>query len=145
MINTKRLKILRENSDLTQDELGKILNVSKYAISKWENGKEIIPLEKLNDYSNYFNINMDYILNISNDKKNIMCSNLDKNIIGENLKNIRIKNKLTQRDLASILNTTHSAIWAYEKGRVLILIAFAYQICINFNISMDALCDKKTL
>lgn len=37
MINTKRLKILRENSDLTQDELGKILNVSKYAISKWEN------------------------------------------------------------------------------------------------------------
>ena len=88
---------------------------------------------------------MDYILNISNDKKNIMCSNLDKNIIGENLKNIRIKNKLTQRDLASILNTTHSAIWACEKGRVLILTAFAYQICINFNISMDALCDKKTL
>lgn len=37
MINTKRLKILRENSDLTQDELGKILNVSKYAISKCEN------------------------------------------------------------------------------------------------------------
>ena len=37
MINTKRLKILRENSDLTQDELGKILNVSKYAISKREN------------------------------------------------------------------------------------------------------------
>lgn len=60
-MNFERLFFLREEKDLTQEDMGKILNVSRVAISQWENGKEIIPLEKLNTYSNYFNVSLDYI------------------------------------------------------------------------------------
>ena len=68
-MNFERLFFLREERDLTQEDMGKILNVSRVAISQWETGKEIIPLEKLNIYSNYFNVSLDYILQISNVKE----------------------------------------------------------------------------
>ena len=56
-VNFERLFFLREEKDLTQEDMGKILNVSRVAISQWKTGKEVIPLEKLNIYSNYFNVN----------------------------------------------------------------------------------------
>lgn len=142
-MDTERLFFLREEFDLTQEEMGKIVGTKKYSICNWEKGKEIIPLTKLNEYSNYFNVSIDYILKLSNIKnKPIKKCKLDKNIIGENIKNIRKNNNLTQRQLAEILNTTHSAIWAYESGKSMILTAFAYQICKKFNISIDYLCGK---
>lgn len=61
-VNFERLFFLREEKDLTQEDMGKILNVSRVAISQWETGKEVIPLEKLNIYSNHFNVSLDYIL-----------------------------------------------------------------------------------
>lgn len=142
-MNTERLFFLREECDLTQEEMGKIVGTKKYSICNWEKGKEIIPLSKLNEYSNYFNVSIDYILKLSDNKNKMInkCA-LDKNKIGNNIKNIREINSLTQRQLAEILNTTHSAIWAYESGKAMILTAFAYQICKEFNISMDYLCCK---
>lgn len=141
-MNTERLLYLRENEDLTQDELGKIILSSKQSISKWENGKETIPLYKLNAYSNYFNVNMDYIVGLSNEKIKTKNIELNKNVIGNNIKVLRAKNNLTQRDLAKILNTTHSAICSYENGKTLILTSFAYQLCIKYNLSLDWLCGK---
>lgn len=151
----ERLFYLRESSDLTQEQLGQILGVSKFAISKWENGKETISLSKLNDYANYFNVSMDYIFKNETIARNssiiskattnptVYKKSIDKKEIGEKIKEIRIKNNLTQRDLAKMLNTTHSAIWAYEKGKATLLTSFAYQICKKYHISMDWLCGRK--
>lgn len=151
----ERLFYLRESSDLTQEQLGQILGVSKFAISKWENGKETISLSKLNDYANYFNVSMDYIFKNETIARNssiiskattnptVYKKSIDKKEIGEKIKEIRIKNNLTQRDLAKMLNTTHSAIWAYEKGKAILLTSFAYQICKKYHISMDWLCGRK--
>lgn len=52
-MNFERLFFLREEKDLTQEDMGKILNVSMVAISQLETNKEIIPLEQLNAYANY--------------------------------------------------------------------------------------------
>ena len=138
-----RLASLREDNDLTQKSLGNILNCGKYSISKWEKGREIIPLTRLNDYANYFNVSMDYLLKLSNNKKSNGKKELDKVLIGNRLKELRLENKLSQRALAKILNTTHSTIYSYEKGKNLILTSFAYQICKTFNVSMDYLCGRK--
>lgn len=48
--------------------MANIVGVSRVAISQWETTKEIISLDKLNKYANYFNISIDYILSISNVK-----------------------------------------------------------------------------
>ena len=143
MMNFDRLFFLREEQDLTQTEMGKIVNTTKVSICNWEKGKEIIPLKKLNMYSNYFNVSLDYILSLSNKKSpynKILF--LDKELIGNRIKEIRIEHNLSQRDLAKILNTSCSNICYYETGKNLILTAFAYQICLKFNVSMDWLCGK---
>ena len=141
-MNLERLYFLREEFEMTQEELGRIIGVKKYSISNWERGKEIIPLEKLNAISNYYNVSLDYILSLSKDKKIVNKNELDKVQIGLKFKKIRIMNNLTQRELAKILHTTHSVIWSYETGRNMILTAFAFDFCKKFNVSLDWLCSK---
>ena len=141
-MDLSRLLDLREDNDLTQEELGKILGCSNHSISVWENEKETIPLKKLNMYANYFQVSLDYLVKLSNNKITDNISELDKVLIGKRIKIIREKNNLSQRSLAKLLNTSNSTIWAYENGKTLILTEFAYQICKIFNISMDYLCGK---
>lgn len=139
----KRLFDIREENDLTQEDVGKILNVSRVAISQWESGKEIIPLEKLNTFANHFNLSFDYLANISDIKQyNNTSNDLDPILIGKRLKQLRTKNNLTLRDLAEILNTSSSTISAYETGKTLILTSFAYELAVKFNISLDWICGK---
>ena len=143
-MNFERLFFLREEKDLTQEDMGKILNVSRVAISQWETGKEVIPLEKLNIYSNYFNVSLDYILQISNVKQyKITNKTIDSKIIGKRLLFIRHKFNITQEKLAEELNTTHSTISAYESGKTLISTVFAYGIVTKYNLSLDWLCGRK--
>lgn len=112
-------------------------------IAKWENGIVTIPLKKLNEYANYFNVSVDYLTSLSNKKEKVIINKeLDRKVIGQNIKLIRKENNLTLRSLAKELNTTSSTISAYETGKTLILTAFAYQICKKYKISMDWLLGK---
>lgn len=65
----KRLKDLREDNDLTQVELAKILNISQRGYSHYETGNNDIPTEILIKLSKYYNVSIDYILGITNEKK----------------------------------------------------------------------------
>lgn len=142
-MDLERLFLFREENDLTQEKMGAIVNTKKWSITKWENGKEIIPLPKLNIYANYFNTSMDYILKLTNKKgSTISCTTLDPKIVGQNIKKIRKDNNISQRELAKELGTTQSVIYGYENGKFLILTAFAYQICVKYNVSMDWLCGR---
>lgn len=123
--------------------MAKILNVSRVAIFQWETGKEIIPLEKLNIYSNYFNVSLDYILQISNVKEyKIINKSIDPKIVGKRLLYTRHKFDITQEELAKDLNINHSTISAYESGKTLILTSFVYEIAIKYKLSLDWLCGK---
>ena len=143
-MDLERLFLFREENDLTQEKMGAIVNTKKWSITKWENGKEIIPLPKLNIYANYFNTSMDYILKLTNKKgSTISCTTLDPKIVGQNIKKVRKDNNISQRELAKELGTTQSVIYGYENGKFLILTAFAYQICVKYNVSMDWLCGRR--
>ncbi len=143
----EKLKNLRENNDLTQRQIALKLNVSKSTYNRWETGETFIPLKHLNDLCNLYNLSMDYIVNLSNDKNYDNVKNeIDKKIIGKRIFDLRKKFNLSQNDLAKLLNTSHSTISAYENGKTLILTVFAYSIATKFNISLDWLCgriDKK--
>ena len=143
-LNIERLYSLREGADLTQDELADALRISsRTSISDWENGRATIPLEKLNKYSNFFNVSFDYLLGFIDSKDyNPLNKSLDLNLIAERLKELRNKNRLTQELLASELNTTHSTLSAYENAKVLIKTDFVYQIAKNYHVSVDWLLGK---
>lgn len=141
--NNERLIEIREDNSLSQRDLASILNVSKSTYARWETQEQIIPLNRLVDFCNYFKVSMDYALNLSNENKYKKTINsLDRKLIGNNIKLIRKKLNLTQQDLADLLNTSHSTISAYEAGKTLILTIFAYQICLKYNISLDWLCGN---
>lgn len=141
--NNERLIEIRENNNLSQRDLASILNVSKSTYARWETQEQIIPLNRLVDFCNYFKVSMDYALNLSNENKyKKTISSLDRKLIGNNIKLIRKKFSLTQQNLADLLNTSHSTISAYEAGKTLILTIFAYQICLKYNISLDWLCGN---
>lgn len=57
-----RLKSLREDHDLTQKQLSKMLNISQVAYSYYEINKRSIPLEILSSLADYYHTSIDYLL-----------------------------------------------------------------------------------
>lgn len=72
----KRLRDLREEKNITQEELGKILGTSHVTIGRYENGERIPKLDILMDLANYFSVSLDFLL-FRSDKKEV-SSNTDK-------------------------------------------------------------------
>ena len=88
----ERLLDIREDADMKQDEMAELLKTTQSNYSRWENGKELIPLKKLNLLCNYFNVSMDYVIGFT--RKNIPNGKHEINlkIIGKNIKTLREKN-----------------------------------------------------
>ena len=61
-----RLKDLREDRDLSQSDVAKILNISQTNYSKYELNKINIPVETLKKLAFFFDTSIDYILGITN-------------------------------------------------------------------------------
>ena len=61
MISSKILE-LRKNKNISQEELAKVLNASRQAISKWERGESYPDIDKLRDLAIYFGVSIDYLL-----------------------------------------------------------------------------------
>lgn len=57
-----RVKELRKQKHITQEELGKVLDIQKAAISKYENGRAEPSTEVLKKMSSFFGVSIDYLL-----------------------------------------------------------------------------------
>ena len=58
----ERLKALRKNKHLTQNELADILNYGATAISNYENGRNQPSIKDLMTIAQFFNVSLDYLL-----------------------------------------------------------------------------------
>ncbi|WP_064610450.1 helix-turn-helix domain-containing protein [Streptobacillus moniliformis] len=100
-----KLRKLREDKNLSGDELSEIINkkynarFSRVSISKWENNKKNIGKENLNYYAKYFQVSMDWL-------------------IGNNISNIQNKNNTI--DTCTIDDVDNNEFYLIEhKGKVL--------------------------
>lgn len=59
----QRIRDLREDKDLTQREMGEILNCSQRVYSNYERGELDIPTEILIKLADFHKVSVDYILN----------------------------------------------------------------------------------
>ena len=62
----RRLRDLREDSDLTQEAVARLLNIHKTVYSRYERGFQTIPLEHLIKLADHYNVSVDYILGRTN-------------------------------------------------------------------------------
>jgi len=143
MIDIERLKNIREDHDLSQKEMANILNVNRSTYSLWELGINIIPIKYLSRFSDYFNYSIDYTLGLTNIKSTNIKKGFSIITLGKNLKEIRIKNNLSQENIAAILNVSQACIARYEKGLIEISTSNLYKFSKEFNISMSKLCGKE--
>ncbi len=141
-----QLKTLREEQNLTQEETAKLINIKRSLYNQYEQQYDIIPIYRLNDLANVFDVSIDYLLQITSNRKYL---NNKKDISLEDtktrLKEFRKEYNLTQQKLASILNTNQSVIANYERGRNIIATPFLYTICKKYNISADYLLGKSNI
>lgn len=65
----ERIRELREDKDMTQKQMGKILSCSQRIYSNYERGEVDIPTEILIKLAEYHQVSVDYLLNRTNNKK----------------------------------------------------------------------------
>ncbi|MBQ7132716.1 MAG: helix-turn-helix transcriptional regulator [Oscillospiraceae bacterium] len=65
----QRLKDLREDMDLKQEDIAKIINTSQSYYAQYENGKRSIPFERIIKLADFYNVSIDYIAGRTNNKK----------------------------------------------------------------------------
>ena len=65
----RRIRDLREDSNLTQKEMSGILNCSQQVYSNYELGQRDIPTDILIKLSKFYKVSVDYLLGISDDPK----------------------------------------------------------------------------
>ncbi len=61
MENIMRIKELREDSDLTQEEIASYLHIKQNTYSQYENGQRQLPLECLIALAKFYKTSTDYI------------------------------------------------------------------------------------
>ncbi|MBQ6894177.1 MAG: helix-turn-helix transcriptional regulator [Clostridia bacterium] len=65
----KELKNIRKAKKLNQLKVAMDLNISREALSHYENGKREPSLDMLNKLSKYYNVSIDYLINGEEFKK----------------------------------------------------------------------------
>ena len=63
----ERIRHLREDKDLTQKQVGKLLNMSQTGYNQYEIGKNDIPTKILIELAKFYNTSIDYLLGLTNE------------------------------------------------------------------------------
>lgn len=142
-MDMKRIIDLREELEITQEDISNRLGCKRSAYSLWKINKNTIPLYYLNKLSNEYDINIDYLVGLSNDK-NISFNKveIDRKLLGERIRQARKSINYTQEKLAKKLNTTHSVISAYESGKTAVPTLFIIEIAKITNKTLNLFLNK---
>ncbi len=140
---TAKLKELRERIGLSKTEIAKIIGIDRSQYGHYENDYITIPIKHLVALANYYNVSLDYIFNLNQNKQYPKIKKVvDPKISGKRLKELRKEFKISQTNLANYLNTAFSTISSYERGINTIATNYVYAICKKYNISADYLLDR---
>ena len=71
MNHYQRLKDLREDHDLTQADIAKILQTTQEQVSKYEIGKQMMGVDKYIKLAKYYNVSLDYLTGIIDTPKKL--------------------------------------------------------------------------
>ena len=137
------LKEIRTYDLITQEQIAKVLGISRKTYGLYEINFRILPLKHLNAFCNYFSISLDYFFGFTSNKNYKKSKdNIDYKLISIRLKEFRKENKMTQEELVEKLNFERSTFSKYENFQNKINTEFLYCFCKKYNISADYLLGK---
>lgn len=68
-MNLKRLKDLREDKDMLQNDIAKILKITRQQYSLYETERRTMPIDLIDILATYYNTSIDYIMGRTNIKE----------------------------------------------------------------------------
>ncbi|NPV52169.1 MAG: helix-turn-helix domain-containing protein [Firmicutes bacterium] len=154
---SERLKSLREEKGLLQRELAHQVNLSRVAITYYEQGKRFPDRDTLIKLAKFFNVSLDYLLGASDIKRQpdgildtrdeILDTREASSDLGTRLRELRMARGLRQEDVAAVIGVTPEAIGMYEngkrepKGEILVALADFFSVPVDYLLGRE----KKTL
>ena len=69
MIKYQRIRDLREDADLTQQQVGAAINVPQRTYAYYESGGRMLPPQVLCALADFYNVSVDYLLGLTEEKK----------------------------------------------------------------------------
>ena len=66
---TRRIRDIREDNDLTQQQLAEILGTSQTMYARYERGANELPIRHLIRLAEYYQLSTDYLLGLTDEKK----------------------------------------------------------------------------
>ncbi len=139
MIIMNRLKELRNEKKLSQEEMANIVNMSQTGYSQYERDVRNISIETLKMFSAFFNVSIDYILGLTDIKKPYKKSSIINTNPIHRLKEIREDKDLLQEQIAKILNMSKKGYSHYETNYCEIPIKKLIILAKFYNTSTDYL------
>lgn len=94
----ERILELRTQQNLTQENLAEICNVSRQAVTKWENNEGIPKIDNLIELADIFNVSLDYLLR-------------GKEIVAEH------QERLNKKEIDKTLNQDETILCVYFDGK----------------------------
>jgi len=105
----ERLKQLRVEAKLTQQQMAEAFNIKQPTYAQWETGRTKPKGETLEKFADFFNVSTDYLLGKTQPKKEL-------SVFPERLRQLRAESNLTQRELARSLDISQQSINSWENG-----------------------------
>ena len=67
----ERLKDVREDHDLTQEDIASLLHTTRQQVSKWETGAQMMGVDKYIKLAKHYNVSTDYLLGLIDTPRNL--------------------------------------------------------------------------
>lgn len=128
-----RLLDIREEKDLNQDQLAKIMGKSRQSISRYKLETATMSNDILIKFANYFNISIDYILYNTDERAPYKLEKANIN----RLKELRCDKGLTQSDIAKLFSLTQTQYSKYELSERSISYSLLIRFSDFYNTSID--------
>lgn len=65
----RRIRDIREDNDLTQQQIAEILGTSQTMYARYERGANELPIRHLIRLAEFYHVSTDYLLGLTNEKK----------------------------------------------------------------------------
>ena len=68
-MNVSRLREIREDNDLYQKDVAKIINTTQQHYSEYELGVRLMPLDKIDKLADFYDTSIDYLIGRTDERK----------------------------------------------------------------------------
>ena len=138
-----KVKEIRNELELSQEDIAKVLNVKRGTYASWECRSDVIPTRQIYKLAEYFKLSIDYLLEISNQGHMVYHgSDINLSDVGNIIYNIRKRNNLSQKSFAESIGINQSTLWAYEKGKTLITLSSLISLAKVYNVTIDSILNR---